>query len=394
MQIARALRSNLNTDERVHLLLMRARVRLKTGRIDEALLDLGKVQSLNSKCFEQPQVLELLADCHLARFELATVGFADRSDTDKARHLYGRILADHPNYNNIGWIQYQLGRVLLTEYRSEEATNCFHAALLEASDVAALTAYCYERLGFIDFYELRQIDRALQFFAKAVDTYPVSEDPYWLVQVHVLRSRALREARRIDEAVSAARTAVEIALTIESRRGLADALLSISETLSPLVDHERETIHFLLQFVQISRKPPGIDVTWARVHEMLGDAYYRTGQHASALAAYEAALNYNPYSPWKMSLYYRLAKSAYQVGEFRRALQALERLVRDAESEDEAIRDHRIFFLMGNSLYALSRFEEAVSSYEKALTLADEDNPDTQQMRHYLRIATGFSRHV
>ncbi|MBK8026013.1 MAG: tetratricopeptide repeat protein [Chloroflexi bacterium] len=394
VQIARALRSSLDTIDRVHLLLMRSRVRLKTGRVDEALIDLQKVQALNHDMFSEPVVLELYADCHLLRFEMATVGFADRTDIARAREIYERILETASNYRNTGWIHYQLGRVLLTEYRSEEAARRFQTALLEPTEVPALTAYCYERLGFIEFYEMRQLERSLHFFNKAVDTYPTAEDPYWLVQVHILRSRVLRELKHAGDAVAAARTAVDIASAIESRRGLADALLSISETLFPFPEYDRETVPYLQHFIQISRKPLGIDVTWARVHEMLGDIYYRTGQHNGALAAYEAAFTYNPYTPWEMSLQYRLAKSAYQAGEYSRALQALDRMMRGAKADNENINDYRVYNLLGNCLYALNRFPDAIQAYERAMSLVPPDAPELDQIQQYLRVATGFARRV
>jgi tetratricopeptide (TPR) repeat protein len=309
--------------------------------------------------------LELLADCYLARFELATVGFSDRADTDRAHETYQRILNTYPTYSNSGWVRYQMGRVFLTEYKSQEAIACFQVALLEPSMVSALTSFCYERLGFIDFYELRQLERALHFLNKAIDTYPVHEDPYWLVQVQTLRSRVLRELKRIDEAVDAARSAVNIAASSESKRGMADALLSVSETLAPLPNRERETIQYLQQFVQISKKPLGIDVTWAR-----------------------------PYTPWEMSLHYRLARSAYQAGEYQRALQALDRMIRTAEADDEAIADHRVFALLGNAHYALSHYGEAISAYERALAAAPADAPDLTTIRQYMQFAYGYARRV
>lgn len=392
--IARALRLTLETGERVRLLLARARVRLKSGRIDDALLDLQKVESLTGDDFHQPHVLELLADCYLARFELATVGFSDRADTDRAHSTYKRILNSHPTYTNSGWVRYQMGRVLLTEYKTQEAIACFQAALLEPSVVSSLTSFCYERLGFIDFYELRQLDRALHLLNKAIDTYPVHEDAYWLVQVQTLRSRVLRELKQIDEAVDAARSAVNIAASSESKRGMADALLSVSETLAPLPNRERETIQYLQQFVQISKKPLGIDVTWARVYEMLGDAHYRTNQYANALAAYEASLLYNPYTPWEMSLHYRLARSAYQAGEYQRALQALDRMIHAAEADGEAIADHRVFALRGNAHYALNHYGEAIAAYERALATAPSDAPDLATIRQYMQFASGYARRV
>jgi len=381
--VAKALRGSQTTPVRVLWLAARARLRLQSGRVDDALLDMQKVISLQPDAIDQPHWMELLADCHLARYEVATIGFADRGDAEKARIIYERLLDLHADYGNLGWVRYQLGRALLIEYKMDSAVTCFQIALLEASTLPALTAYCYERLGFIHFYELRLLDRALHFLNKAVDTYPMSEAPFWLVQVHILRSRVLRELKRIDEAIDAARTSVLIAGASESKRGMADALLSISETLAPLPNRERETIQYLQQFVQTAKKPLSIDVTWARVYEMIGDAYLRSSQYVNALSAFEAALVYNPYTPWETSLHYRLARSAYQAGEYRRALKALERLLHATHADGDAVTDYRIYMLLGSSHYALNHYAEAVDAYAVALEMTPLHDPDRLLIQQY-----------
>jgi tetratricopeptide (TPR) repeat protein len=389
--VAKALRASVTTPQRIHWLTARASLRLKSGRVDDAVLDVQKVFSLDPDAPTTPKLLELSADCHLARYEMATVGFTDRADVDKAHELYTRILTGFESYANRGWVRYQLGRAMLIEYRPEDALTCFQQALLEASSVTALTACCYERIGFIHFYELRQLERALHFFNKAIDTYPRSEPAYWLTQVQTMRSRVLRELGRIDEAIDSARIAVTIAETSESRRGLIDALLSLAETLSPLSGRERDTLQCLNQFIQIGRKPLGIDVTWARVHEMIGDAHYRLGHYQSALDAFGTALHYNPYTPWETSLHYRLARSAYQGGEYRRALQSLDRLFRAAHADGDIVSDHHVFLLLGNSQYALNQFSEAAAAYAQALDLMPAHDPDRTIAAEYHQRALDFA---
>src|SRR5436309_2650359 len=92
--IARSLRAELSVRERARLLIARARARLLSARVDDALEDLDHARDLLLDEFETPLTIELLADCHFARFELASVGFADRSDTAQALAAYERILAD------------------------------------------------------------------------------------------------------------------------------------------------------------------------------------------------------------------------------------------------------------------------------------------------------------
>lgn len=211
VMIARQLRSDLSLQGRARMLILRARARLLGARADDALDDLNKARSLVPEQFETPSNLELLGDTHFARFELASVGFADRHDTAAALDAYETILKHHPNYDNLGWIYYQKGRLLLTENRIDEAVACFQQALLTPSTVPALTAYCYERLGFVAFYEHRDSKQALAFLNKAVATYPVRENRVWLVQVHTLRSRVLREIHDYEAALEAATTAINVA---------------------------------------------------------------------------------------------------------------------------------------------------------------------------------------
>ena len=124
-----------------------------------------------------------------------------------------------PSISNRGWIYYQRGRVLLTENRIDDAVECFQQALLTPSTVPALTAYCYERLGFVAFYERREFEQALSFLNKAVATYPTTEDRLWLVHVHTLRSRVFREMHDYDAAVDAANSAISVAERSKAKPG-------------------------------------------------------------------------------------------------------------------------------------------------------------------------------
>ncbi|NJO83365.1 MAG: hypothetical protein HC828_11460 [Blastochloris sp.] len=93
--IARWLRGTLPADERARILILRARVRLFGGRVDEALLCLQQARvHLTGDDFDTPETLELLGDCYFARYELASVGFADRADAAQALQTYDRILSD------------------------------------------------------------------------------------------------------------------------------------------------------------------------------------------------------------------------------------------------------------------------------------------------------------
>jgi tetratricopeptide (TPR) repeat protein len=392
--IARSLRAELSVRERARLLIARARARLLSARVDDALEDLDHARDLLLDEFETPLTIELLADCHFARFELASVGFADRSDTAQALAAYERILADFPEYSNRGWIYYQRGRILLTENRTEDAVDCFQNALLTPSIVTTLTAYCYERLGFVAFYEHRDFDHALSFLSKAVSTYSTGDDRLWLVHVHTLRSRVFRETRNYDSAIDAANTAINVAQNGEGKAGLADALLNAAETLVLVDGRQREVIAHLQQYIQISKRPLGIDVTWSRIHEMLGDAYLETNQLQNAVAAYQSALLFNPYTPWELSLHYRIARTLYQLGDYEKSVRAIQKMLQAAEADGQAVGDYRVYNILGNSYFALHSYLEAIHAYESALQMAPANAESLDKIRQYHQFAQDLSRPV
>lgn len=391
--IAKCLRSDFNKQEQAKLLLFRARARLLSARPEDSIDDLLKVRSLILDDFEVPPILELLGDCYFARFELASVGFAERSDAQQAQHAYQRIVDNFPNYANLGWVYYQLGRILLTENQHEAAEDFFRNALFAPSNVSALTAYCYERLGFIAFYEWRDADKALGFLNKAVDTYPIADDRIWLVQVHILRSRVLREMRNYQQALAVAEMALAVASmdSGEDKMGLSEALITTGELLSEIEGREREVINFLQQFLQVSKKPLGVDVTWSRVHEMLGDAYFKLGQYEAAVSAYNAVLQYNPYYPWEVSLYYRIARCLYQQRDYLRAIEAIDRMLKAAEAEGQRVEDYRVYDVLGNAQFALGKYDKAAEAYRTALRIAPANADNLDKIKTYYHFAQELS---
>lgn len=391
--IARLLRADdLSVPEHAHLMFARARARLYSARADDALEDLSRARALLPDEFETPQTLELLGDCHFARFELANIGFADRADTTQALAAYERALEEFPQYVNRGWLHYQRGRLLLTENRVLEAVDCFHQALLSPSTVPAQTAYCYERLGFVAFYEQRDFQHALSFLDKAVATYPTAEDRQWLVHVHTLRSRILREFRDYAGAIDAANTAIRVASGADGKAGLPDALLCAAETLALVEGREREVIAHLQQYTQITKKPLGIDVTWSRVHEMLGDAYFKSNQLGNSVAAYQAALQFNPYTPWELSLHYRIARTLYQQGDYAKSVRAIQQMLKAADADGQAVGDYRVYNILGNSYFALKSYPDAIRAYQTALDIAPSNADGLDRIRQYFQFAQDLSR--
>ena len=387
--IARSLRLDLAAVTRAQLLFRRARVRLLLGRPEDALDDLQTIPTITAENVKSPAMLELLGDIYFARFELASVGFADRNDTLRAQEKYNEIIQNYPRYTNLGWIYYQLGRTWITADETEKAIKCLQQALISPSHIGFLTAYCYERLGFISFYEHRDLEIALAFLNRAVDTYPAYSDKTWLIQVHILRSRVLRGIGDYESALVAAKDALSLVSNhAEKRHNFPEALLGVAELLAELENRDKEVVNVLQQFVQSVKKPLGVDVTWSRVNEMLGNAYFNLGQYDSAIAAYTAALQFNPDHPWALSIYYRVAKSYYQQRAYNDAINTINQLLDLVSSEDQIVNDYQVYDVLGNAYFALGRYEKAVEAYQIALQIAPPNADNVGQIKSYYQLAS------
>ncbi|MFN8377259.1 MAG: tetratricopeptide repeat protein [Anaerolineae bacterium] len=387
--LARLMRSDLSPDERTEALIKRAHVRLVSGRPDDALADLRDAAALSSECVETPAYLELRGDCHLARFELASVGFADRGDTAQATHDYAKLIDLAPTWPNRGWTHYQQARIALSENRTDDAVTHLQQALLSPSTVPALSAYCYERLGFVSFFDQRNLTDALAWLDRAVATYPADQPRVWLAEIHTLRSRVLREARDYTQALEAADLALRIAggCGAAGREAQADAALFAAEVASELPGRERDVIAYIQHFTGASKKPLGIDVTWSRSQELLADAYLRAGLASEALESYQAALRYNPYHPWELKLYFQIARCYYHLHDYGRSANAVNVLLRSADKDEPILRDFRVHALLGNAQYALGDYANAANAYRAALLRAPEHADGLDSLQTYYRDA-------
>jgi len=387
VKITRALRTTNPVQLQSALLLLRARAKLLTSRPEGGLEDISRAALLFPDIMMQPGAQELQADCFFARYELSALGFAERSDWANAERVYTHLLAQFPNYENYGWVLYQFGRLLLSGSQVERAVDYFQRALMKPSHITALTSYAYERLGFTAFYEQRDFRQALIYLEKAIQTYPSSADGAWLIQAHLLNGRVLRDMHRIDESVKSA----NIALKLANRRGLArasvlEALLTAAEIFSRADGQEQRVIEVLAQYFQLSKRPPGIDVTWSRAYEMLGDACFSTGLYERAVTAYLAVLQYNPYHPWEISIYLRVARAYYQQGLYETAAQAVQRAINSANAEDQIV-DFQAYDLLGSAYYAMGQFDKAIRGFDMALTLIHANDPSIAKITQYRQFA-------
>lgn len=389
VQIARLLRSTVEPDERVPLLIRRARGRLMAEKPDDALEDLLTCRTLQPDLDASAEVLELMGDVYFARFELAPVGFADRSDAEQAQDCYNTLIQQASAYENLGWVLYQKGRILLSQNAIEAARHVFEQALAKPARVASLAALCYERLGFIELFENRNPDSALDYFSKAVEVYPAGENAGWLVQLHILRSRALREQKFFPEALAAARQALSTIDTAapDYRRALPEAHLAVGEALAQIAGREEEAVDHLVQFLQISKRPLGVDLTWSRVHEIIGELSFRMGRYQLAVESYGTALEFNPYHPLEFTIFYQIARCYYRLQAYDKVIETVERIQRAAAVEAEPLQDYRIFNILGNAYFALGQYKQAADAYRQALLLVPPGAEQLEQIKSYLTYA-------
>ena len=368
--------------------ILRARLRLLSDRPDEAIRDLNPlVEAIGPEYVHSAEILELLGDSHLSQFELSQVGFADQSDVRSAHAFYQRLITEFPGYANSGWINYQIGRVYLILDHVHTAENYFHEALFSPSHIWALTAYCFERLGFIAYYESRQRSQALVFLDKAVHTYPDEESRLWLIQVYILRSRILRDMD-LKQSLQSAKLALAIA---KQKAGnmkslVAEVLFSIAEIIHEKPGFEPELIDYLKQYFRYSRTPLGVDVTWSRAYEMLGNTYFVQSDYENAINAYDNSLRFNPDHPWEETIYFRMAYSQYHKQDYNGAIQTIKKMIANIHTDGQSVRDYRIYGVLGNSFFALGRYSEAIVAYQTAFSIAPP-GLDLQDLQTYYTYA-------
>ena len=389
--IAKDLRQNNTPLERAMLLSMRANARLKTSKPDDALEDVQTAIALQDPSYQTlPETKALLGDIYFTRFELAPVGFTDRADADTALQHYKDVISTAPDYKEIAWVYYQAGRVELSQNNVEKAAEYFNRSLEAPSHPANVHAMSYERLGFIELFEHRDPSLALSCFKQAIATHPHEGDTGWRVQLHIRISRAYLELEQHEEALASAHTAlteIQNSASRSLRVMMPEAHMAIGDVLAVIPGKEAEAIKHYSRFLQSSKRPPGIDVTWSQIHQTLGQLTFRLERYAEAIDAYEKALAFNPYHPWEINLRYQIARCHYRLRAYERSVSAIEELQKSAASEETPIADWRVFNLLGNAYFALEKPENAISAYQQALELAPPGVAGLDKTQIYLRFS-------
>jgi tetratricopeptide (TPR) repeat protein len=364
--IAKLLRHDLSSHDRAVTLIYRAKLRLLTNRHTETIDDLQEVAQ-HKDLAQRPEYLETLADTYLQRFETAVVGFADKNDLMIAQASYQKIMRQSPNYENMGWIYYQVGRIALSLGNATEADKYFRQAFFKPSPVKALTALCFERLGYVAFYEQRDYTLALTCVEKALATYPSSESSMWIIQTHVLKSKIL-QFLDLKLALQSAKYALQLTQNTPTINKMitAEVLFTVVDLSSKSKGYEREVIEHAQHFIQISKTPMGVDVTWSRIHEMLGDAYLSTTKYEQAIQAYHAVLQYNPYHPWENAIRLRIAQCHYQTSHYTKAVEVIEKVLANKDVSE----DYQAYELLGSTYYAMGKFRDAQQAFQMVLKLA------------------------
>ncbi|MCI0710346.1 MAG: tetratricopeptide repeat protein [Chloroflexi bacterium] len=383
--IGRLLKTGISDDERAQVLLRRARTRFLRQHSEDALADIELAREYFPPIRELAYTKALLGDIYFAKFMLAEVGFADRADTDRAYEYYNQVLQNYPHYRQRGWVHYQRGCLHLTENNFEKAVQDFHAGLEYDNIPDFLHTFCYERLGFV-YLDHRDPEQAMHYLDKALATYPPGKNAAHLVMIHMLRSRALRMIENYEEALQAASEALKSLDTAAPnyKEAFLEAHLAMGEILANMPDREAEAIEHLIQFLQNSKRPLGVDVTWSRVYETLGDLSLRLSRHEQAIEAFNAALSFNPYHPMELNVRYNIARSYYRMKAYEKAIGVIKQM---HDIADEKITDYRVYYVLGNSYFALERYDEAVSAYREAATYVPPNSKVVDKIQAYLRFS-------
>lgn len=389
--IAKALRTDsLDGEIRALMLLRRAQARLASGRPDDALSEIEEVLAMRPSLQSEIPVKMLLGDIYFAKFALAEFGFADRNHSDIALAHYNDIIQSDPSFDQIGWVYYQCGCIHLSANEIAAAIVNLKQALASNNNPPHVYAYAFERLGYIALYEQRNPEQAVVYFEQAATHYPKTTTTAWITQLHVARSRAFREVGDYDQALRAASAALRSLdpNAPDYKRALPETNLAIGEVLALIPDREVEAIDHLLQFLQTSKRPLGIDVTWSRVHELLGDLSMTLQRYEQAIEAYNTSLQFNPYHPWEVNIRYQIARCYYRMKAYERVIASIEQMQAAAAKENNTITDYRVFYTLGNAHFALERYGEAVGAYQEALRLAPPNADNHDKIIQYLGYAS------
>jgi tetratricopeptide (TPR) repeat protein len=368
-------------DESLALELQRARYDLLSNNPQ------GVIQRLddNADAKQDPLGLELLADAYMQRFNFAPLGHSKPAEAQVAHRLYQTIMRQFPQYSNIGWIYYQNGCALLYLDQPNDSLTCFRNGLSLPSDRPIVKSYCYERLSYLNFYTLRDFKQASKFIKLAIAVYPKDANEVWLVQAYLLQGRILQTIGEDRAAFSAVRHAVKTARVNShvSVQNFNETLLAAGEILAQMNEYQGQAVDYLQQYLDLRPTPTGVDVSWSRANELIGDTSFNLGHFTQATGAYRTALEYNPYHPWQISIYYRIARCYYYQRMFDDVIETINHLFKIAADESSDINDYRIYDILGSAYFACKRYTHAYKAFQRAQQLAPRRSRAYEKIQLY-----------
>ncbi|HEY7154252.1 MAG TPA: tetratricopeptide repeat protein [Gemmataceae bacterium] len=283
---------------------------------------------------------------------------------------YRRAIAVEKNafaYNNLADALRQQGEL-------DEAEAAFRKTI----ELEPKFAEAYNNLGALLSYERHDPIRASEYYRKAIELDPKDATAYSNLGL------ALRDQKKLDEAVAAHRKAIELdpkdaenyinlGIALANQKKLDEAVTAFRKAIE--LDPKNAAAHDGLgvalrgqkkldEAVAAHRKAIELDPKSASAYTNLGVALRGQEKLDEAVAAYRKAIELDPKSA---SVYTNLGNALY-----------------DQEKLDEAVAAHRkaieldpksalVYTNLGNALRGQKKLDEAVAAHRKAIELDPKD---------------------
>lgn len=354
-----------NTLDHPEVILLRARYAYLTHDYTECIHLLTPIADTS------PLALDLIASAYFARYQTAPIGHARRSDADHALKYYHLLINTYPKFDDIAWAHYHMGMVLNTLDQKESACACFRNSLNLPAKNNLIKSYAYERLADYEFYVQRDFKQAFHLLDLALAVHSQPQDTRWTIDAYLFRARIQQVLKQPDETFQSIETAIQHARAYfrDDTTELAEILFVSAELLAQVEVYEEQSARYMEEYLRLRPKPDGIDVSWSRGNEIIANVRFAEGHYEEALNAYRATLEYNPYHPWHLNIYYQIALCYYQQAKYQKSIDTIQQLLNIAHRDNIIMSDYRVYDVLGSAQFALGNFREASESYREALNL-------------------------
>jgi tetratricopeptide (TPR) repeat protein len=331
----------------------------------------GCIRLLKTIINQNADAILLTASAYFSRYQHAPIGHARRNDAENALRYYHALITQYPKFNNIAWVYYQIGMVLNALNQQDSACACFRNSLNMPSQDNTVKSYAYERLAHYEFYEKRDFKQAFHLLDLALAVHISQQDKRWLIEAYLFKARIQQVLKQPNSTYQSIETAVQHARVHfrDDTAELAEILFTSAELLAQIETYEKESARYMEEYLRLRPKPDGIDVSWSRGNEIVANVRFTEGLYDDALTAYQATLEYNPYHPWHLTIYYQIALCYYQQARYQQAIDTVQNLLEIAHRDNIIMSDYRIYDVLGSAQFALGDFQSASESYRKALSL-------------------------